>query len=89
MEKIVFIIDIIVLVLSFISAILFYSPIDLGLTIPQSIGYFSISLCVCLISIIILIVLVMIYSIKRIRRKLSKYKKNDFIKNREGKKEDG
>lgn len=77
--KIVLIIDIIVLVFSLISALLFYSPIDLGLTILQSMGYFFLSLCIGVVSIVILIVLIMIYSIKRIRMKLSKYKKNDFI----------
>lgn len=64
------IIDIICIVFSFISAFIFNSPINLGLTISQSMGCCVISIYICLISILVLIIIFAIYIIKKLIVKL-------------------
>ena len=64
MKKIL-IIDIIIFICSLISCFIFYSPIDLGFTIPQTMGFFAISFSVLIISIFILLLLLIIFFFKQ------------------------
>lgn len=68
MDKKILIIDIIILICSLISCLLFNSTIDLGLSIPQEMGYFAISFTVLIISIFILLLIVIINFIKNLKK---------------------
>ena len=59
------IIDIIIFICSLISSFIFYSPIDLGFTIPQTIGFFAISFSVLIISIFALLLVLIIFFFKQ------------------------
>ena len=69
MNKKILIIDIIIIVVSLICCLIFNSSTNMGLTIPQMMGYFAISFTILIFSIVSLVIIIIGYSIKKYKNK--------------------